>query len=368
MNKTFFSFAITLLLKDRASHIFSGAIFVFIVFILTSILFISSSIKNDLQHTLSTQPQILIENQKAGFHTSITEETLDELLQITGISEITPRVEGYYYFVQNESYLHIIGDANHDEDSITIGNGVKNIFDKFYYKNSFNFFHDGEKYTLKIKDTFSNNTNIISNNLIIANTEVAKSILGLEEEEYTALFIHVPNDSEIDYIASQIKGMYPHMKVTTKEQLNANIEHLFYYKGGIFMIFYVVALISFFILLYKQVSSISSKIKKEIAILRSLGYSIKNIITLKIIQNSIVSLSSYIFGVLLAYIYVFMLHAPLLKNIFLGSSINNNITFTPIINFDILVILFLFTVIPFLASIVIPSWKVAISDMSEAMK
>jgi ABC-type lipoprotein release transport system permease subunit len=368
MNKIFFSFAITLLLKDRASHIFSGAIFVFIVFILSSILFISSSIKNDLQQTINSQPQIVVENQKAGLHTSITEETLDELLQITGVSEITPRVEGYYYFVQNESYLHIIGDNNHDEDTITIGNGVKNIFDKFYYKDSFNFFQNGEKYTLRIEDTFSNNTNIISNNLIITNTEIAKSILGLEEEEYSSLFIHVPNDSEIDYIASQIKGIYPHMKVTTKEQLSSNIEHLFYYKGGIFMVFYVVALISFFILLYKQVSSISSKIKKEIAILRAIGYSIKNIITLKLIQNIIISFSSYIFGIVLAYIYVFILHAPLLKNIFLGSSINNNITFTPIINFDILVILFLFTVIPFLASIIIPSWKVAISDMSESMK
>jgi len=367
MSKTFFSFAIILLLKDKASHIFSGAIFIFIVFILSSILFISSSIKSDLLKTLDSQPQIVIENQKAGYHSVITEEVLDEILQIEGVSEVTPRVEGYYYFVQNGSFLHIIGDDNHDENSITIGNGVKNIFDKFYYKDSFNFFQNGEKYTLKIKDTFLNNTNIISNNLIVANTQIAKSILGLDDEEYTALFVHVPNDNEIDYIANQIKGMFPHMKVTTKEQLKSNIEHLFYYKGGIFMVFYVVALISFFILLYKQVSSISTKMKKEIAILRAIGFCIKNIITLKLIQNSIVSFSAYCFGVLFAYIYVFIFKAPLLKNIFLGSGANN-ITFTPVINFDILIILFLFTVVPFLASIIIPSWKVAISDMSEAMR
>jgi putative ABC transport system permease protein len=368
MNRTFFSFAITLLLKDKASHIFSGAIFVFIVFILASILFISNSIKNDLVQTIDSQPQIVVENQKAGKHIQITEEILDELLQITGISEITPRVEGYYYFIQNESYFHIIGSDNHDEKSITIGNGVKKIFDKFYYKDSFNFFYNGEKYTLKIKSTFPNDTNIISNDIILTETQNAKTILGLEEDEYSSLLIHIPNDSEIDYIAGQIKALYPHMKVTTKKQIKSNIEHLFYYKGGIFMVFYVVSLISFFILLYKQVSSISGKIKKEIAILRAIGYSIKNIIILKLTQNIIISFFSYLFGVLFAYIYVFMFHAPLLKNIFLGNSVNNNITFTPILNFDILSILFLFTVIPFLASIVIPSWKVAIGDMNEAMK
>ena len=368
MNKTFLNFTIILLLKDKASHFLSGAIFTFIIFILSSVLFISNSIKYDLLQTINSQPHIIVKNQKAGYQSTLNEEVLDELLQITGVSEISPRIEGYYYFIQNDSYLHIYGHDTHDEKSITIGNGVKNIFDKYYYKESFNFFQNGEKYTLKIQDNFSKHTNIISNNLILMNTEIAKSVLGLEEDEYTSLLVHIPNDSEVEYIANQIKVMYPHMKVFTNGKLHSNIEHMFFYKGGIFMIFYVVALISFFILLYKQVSSISSKIKKEIAILRAIGYSIKNIITLKLIQNSIVAMSSYIFGVLIAYIYVFIFHAPLLKNIFLGSSINNNITFTPHINFDILILLFLFTVIPFLASIIIPSWKVAISDMSEAMK
>jgi len=69
----------------------------------------------------------------------------------------------------------------------------------------------------------------------------------------------------------------------------------------------------------------------------------------------------------MAYIYVFVLSAPLLKNIFIGSS-EIDISFTPIVSFNILFLIFIFTVIPYLAAILLPSWKVAISDMSEAMK
>ena len=369
LNKDFISFAIKLLIKEKSNHIFSAFIFTFIVFILSSVLFISSSIKADLVHTLESQPQIIVQNQKAGKHIQITDQYIDELLQITGVSGVEGKIDGYYYFSQNENYFHLSGVENFDEESISVGQGVKDILEKYYYKDKFNFLlSSGNSISLKIKDTMPSDTNIISNDLIILNSENARMILGLEDDEYSYLFVSVPNDSEIDYIAQKIKGLYPNMKITTKSNIKANYDHMFYYKGGIFMILYVVVLVSFFILLYKQVSSISGGVKKEIAILRSLGFSINNIISLKFIQNIIVSMMSYMFGVILAYYFIFILGAPLLKDIFLGNGLSNNIVFTPILNFDILFLIFLFSVLPFLASILLPAWKVAISDTSEAMK
>jgi putative ABC transport system permease protein len=130
MNNSLFSFSFILLLKDKNSHLFSAFIFIFIIFILSSILFISQSIKNDLVNSINYQPQIVVENQKAGRHIQITEDTWDELLQITGIKKITPQIDGYYYFAQNDSYFHIIGLDDHSEDSITIGHGIKKVFNK----------------------------------------------------------------------------------------------------------------------------------------------------------------------------------------------------------------------------------------------
>ena len=369
LNSDFLNFSTTLLLKEKSNYIFSSLIFIFIVFILSSVLFISNSIKFDLQVALEQQPQIIVQNQKAGKHTQITDEYLDELLQITGVSDVVGKLDGYYYFAQNESYFHISGLDDFDDESIQVGQGIKNILNKHYYKDEFNFLlNDGESLKLKINKVLPQDTNIISNDLIISNSENVRTILGLEDEEYSYLVVSIPNDSEIDYIAQKIRELYPNTKVTTKDQLKANYDHLFYYKGGIFMILYVVVLVAFFILLYKQVSSISGGVKKEIAILRSLGFSINHIIAMKLFQNSFVSIFSYIVGVMIAYIFVFYLNAPLLKDIFLGNAINNNITFTPILDFDILFLIFLFTVIPFLASVILPSWKVAISDMNEAMK
>ncbi len=364
-NKNFLNFAIKLLLKDRKEHFLSFFIFFFIIFILSGVLFISDSIKHDLLVSLSAQHEIVVKNTKAGQYEHITDEHLDAILQINGVKNVIGKVDGYYYFSQDRKYFHIIGTEDMDDESIKVSKQIRHILDGFYYKKEFNFLTQEGIINLKIKDDF--NSNILSNDAIFVSVENARAILGMSEDEYSYLEVIVPNDSEIEYISLRIEDKFPSLRATTKEILTSKYKHIFYYKGGIFMIVYIVAMISFFILLKQQFSSVFGQKRKEIAILRSLGYAIKDIIYLKFVQNSIVALSSFAVGIFCSYTYIFFFDAPLLRNIFLGSDVDF-IAFTPVIDFKIVAMIFIFSVIPFLASILIPSWKVAIEDMSEVMK
>lgn len=367
--KSFIDFSITLLYKDISKYLFNALVFIFIVFILSSVMFVSQSIQNDLGYALAQQPQIKIQNKKAGKNTAIDASYIDELLIIDGISDIEGRVDGYYHFIQNNKYFHIVGDDSIDDTSMQIGTGIKTELEKFYYTKNFNFLNSfGEKINLNITNIFDKRSNIISNDLVLMSKYNAKEILDLEENEYSYLLVSVPNDSEIDFIATKIKETFPHLEVSTKKQMQASIDNLFYYKGGIFMVFYLVALVSFFILLKSQISNVTEGDKKEIAILRTLGYTISEIIKIKLIQNIIVAFAAFMFGIIFAYIYVFYLHAPFIKEIFLGSMFSNNIEFTPIFNFELIILLFIFSVIPYIAAVILPSWKIAISDMNEALK
>ena len=109
--------------------------------------------------------------------------------------------------------------------------------------------------------------------------------------------------------------------------------------------------------------------KKEIGILKAVGWSIKDIIKLKIMENFIIAFMAFIIGCILSYIFVFIFNAPILKNIFIGSSnMQNDFIFNANIDFSTLVTLLLFFIIPFLSAILIPVWKVAIIDSTESMK
>jgi ABC-type lipoprotein release transport system permease subunit len=79
--------------------------------------------------------------------------------------------------------------------------------------------------------------------------------------------------------------------------------------------------------------------------------------------------SSYIFGVSFAYIHVYLLNAPLLKYIFLGySNLTNTTTFSPDIALEDLVLIFFIFITPFMLSILIPIWRVSISEPTEVMR
>ncbi|MFT7003837.1 MAG: putative ABC transport system permease protein [Sulfurimonas sp.] len=365
INRNFVDFSILLLLKDKKEYLFSFFIFMFIVFLATSILFISDSIKKDLFTALQEQHQIIVKNTKSGKSTLLNDEHLDSILQISGISNVVGRVDGYYDFAQNRQYFHVVVDNSLDDDSMIVSSYIKSILEKFDYKDQFNFLTEEGIIELNIVDVIK--SNIISNDVVLVNSKVARNIFCIYDDEYSYLDVFVPNDNEIDYILLKIVEIYPSIKVKSKNELKSDYDYIYYYKGGIFMILYIVSMISFFILLKNQISSVFGEKKREIAIFRSIGFAIKDIILLKFIQNSVVALSSYFIGVFLAYVYVFVFDAPLLKNIFLGNDANS-IIFTPSVDIKTLFLMFIFTVIPFLASILLPSWKIAAEDMSEVIK
>jgi len=75
-----------------------------------------------------------------------------------------------------------------------------------------------------------------------------------------------------------------------------------------------------------------------------------------------------VLGVILAYVYVFVFDAPLLSSIFLGAeNIERNLGFVPVLDFSVLSSIFLIYAVPFIASVLIPVWRVAVTDPKEAM-
>jgi hypothetical protein len=368
LGKNFIDYAVVLLFKDRMDHLFSFIIFTFIVFVLSAVLFISNAIQYDLLESTSYEPDIVVENTKAGRGYVLDDYQQYDIAQIPGVGSVEGFVDGRYYFAQKRLYFHIVSDENLQEDEMVIGQGVKEAMKELYYRKSFNFFTEDQVVTLTINKIAPPAASLLANDVIFVHPNTARAILGLKEKEFSKLFVYVPNANEVGEISLKINELFPYAKISSKEDRIAAITHLFYYKGGVFLMLYTVVMLSFFIVLKNQIALAYGQKRQEIAVLRSLGFCIKDIIALKLIQNGIVAVSAYLLGIALAYMYVFFANAPLLRWIFLGSELPGSITFTPSVDVNLLFLIFIFGVIPFLAFVILPSWKIAISDMSEAMK
>ena len=390
-NSVFFNFLFLLLLKHKSKHIAIFIISILIVFLISSVLFISNSLKKEAFSTLENQSDFVIQKINSGKILDTPISWIEDFSSINGIKNTQQRVYGQYYFMPENIYFTIVGIDLFEEntnknlrellkilnisdflknDSMIIGNGIKKIFDKYHYFDSYDFKLSNNKLTtVKIFKDLPQEANLVANDLIIMDINLAKRILNINEENSTDIVLNVPNNLERQNIKEQLILKHSNIRILQKESLKKEYENMFNYKGGIFLVLFIVVIFTFILILYQRYSMISSNDKKEIGILKAVGWSIKDIIKLKIIENFIVGFMAFIIGIIISYIFVFILNAPILKNIFIGfSNIQNDFILNPNIDFTIIVTLFLFFIIPFLSAILIPVWKISVIDANESMK
>ncbi|MDD2291685.1 MAG: FtsX-like permease family protein [Aliarcobacter sp.] len=390
-NSVFFNFLFLLLVKHKSKHIAIFIISILIVFLISGVLFISNSLKKEVFSTLDNQSDFIIQKTNNGktFDTPIS--WVEDFSSINGVKNVQQRVYGHYYFMPENIYFTIVGVDLFEEntnknindllktlnisdflknDSMIIGNRIKKIFDKYHYFDSYDFkLLDKQSLNVKIFKDLPQEANLVANDLIIMDINLAKKILNINEENSTDIVLNVPNDLEKQNIKEQLILKHSNIRILQKESLKKEYENMFNYKGGIFLVLFIVVIFTFILILYQRYSMISSSDKKEIGILKAVGWSIKDIIKLKIIENFIVGFMAFIIGVIIAYIFVFILNAPILKNIFIGfSNVQNDFILSANIEFTTIVTLFLFFIIPFLSAVLIPVWKIAVIDANESMK
>ena len=385
------NFLLILLISYRKKHLGVFIISTLLIALVSSVLFVSSSIKRDIYSTLDNQADFTLQRYKAGKVLNSPQVWIDEFLNIDGVSEVQGRVYGMHYYEPAQQYFMIVGidfydtqvvktlkslieDINiekfQERKNMIIGSDVKNFFDEYHYFEYYPFRPpDRSIEKVYIYDVFPSNSNIVSSDMIIMEKEQAKKILGVEEGFVTDIVLSVPNQQERETVDIKLRVSHFDMRVIQKSDIQKYYENLFNYKGGIFLTLYLIVLSTFLLILYQRYSMVRDVDAKEVAILRIIGWRINEILWFKITENLLVILFAYIFGVILAYIYVYLFNAPLLKSIFLGySNLGLSTSFSPHISINELVSIFLIFVTPFIIAILIPLWRLSIKDPTEIIK
>jgi ABC-type lipoprotein release transport system permease subunit len=358
-----------------------------LVFLLSSLFFITNSIKYELDSTVDSLPEITVQKIKAGRHYDIDVGVLDQILEINGVESAVARVWGYYYFENAGVNFSVVGVDEYEEQyknsfvkaakeldftkpSMIVGEGVKKVMDRNYYKEYFNFIKpDGTLKKIELSGTFRADTELESNDVIVMSKANVREIFDIDEQKATDIVIKVANHNEIATVASKIKLLYPDSRVVTKDDLKISYQNIFDYKSGIFLALFVISLFTFFIIVYDKASGLSSEQKREIGILKAIGWRVDDILREKFYEGFIVSLFSYMSGIILALAFVYILKAPLLQNIFTGySQLKTSFNLPFVFDMQTLALLFFLSVPIYIAAIIIPSWRSATLEADEVIR
>ncbi len=231
-------YAINAILRQKYKSFFITTILTLLVFLLTSVFFITNSIKYELNSTVDALPEIVVQKIKAGRHYDIDVQMQEDILEITGVVDAVARVWGYYYFENAGVNYSIVGvnefEAQYKKslanvvengelgDStnnfMVVGSGVKKTMHDNYYKEYFNFIKpDGTLKRVDIVGVFDGDTQLESNDMIVMSKENVREIFDIEEDKATDIVVKVSNPDEVATIASKIKLIFPDSRIITKK-------------------------------------------------------------------------------------------------------------------------------------------------------
>ena len=223
--------------------------------------------------------------------------------------------------------------------------------------------------SLEVADILTAESEMISSDLVLLSEADFRELSGVPKGYFTDLSVRVRNTRELPVIADKIRRALPDTRPILRDEIVRTYETIFDWRGGVVMVVLLGSVFAFVILAWDKATGLSSEEKREIGILKGIGWETSDVLWLKFWEGAVVSLTSFLLGVLLAYVHVFFasstLFAPVLKG---WSVLYPEFRLTPFIDPFQLMTLFFLTVLPYTAATIVPSWRAATIDPDTVMR
>jgi ABC-type lipoprotein release transport system permease subunit len=369
--KNILDFTLSSLLRKKGKNASLIIVYTLIVFLLASVVFFIHSIKREASMILEGAPEMVIQKMAAGRQELIPLRYLEKVKEIRGIGSARGRLWGYYYDpVIGANYTLIVPENGQPmAGNIAIGEGVSRtrlVFDgdTMEFKT-----YDGTLVHLKIKNTLPSNSELVSSDLILVSEGDFRRLFGTPEDNATDLTLRIKNPRELSTIAVKISELLPDARIILKDEILRTYDAVFNWRGGMMIVILTGALLAFVIFAWDKASGLSLEERREIGILKAIGWETSDVILMKFWEGMVVSLSSFLAGVLLAYVHVFFMSSALFEPALKGWSVlYPRFKTVPFIDASQVAALFFLTVVPYTVATIIPSWRAATIDPDSVMR
>lgn len=399
-------FTITSLLRRKVKNIGLLTLYTLIIFILASTMFFTYAIKQEARLVLQGSPDIVVQKIVAGRHDLLPAAYLEQIGSIRGVEQVNSRLWGYYYDGLMQANYTIMTPPNKemqaaDTDKLTaevidpndphpalknkplfnyngieltpgtaiIGQGVARMRDIGIGDYLPFMASDGQVMNQKIIALLSSDSELVSSDLILIHETDFRKLFGIDGQFFTDAVVSVNNPSEIATIAKKIKKRLHDSRPIIRDEILRTYDSIFNWRGGMMIVIFSAAVLAFVIFAWDKASGLSAGERREIGILKAVGWETSDVIQMKFWEGAVISLSAYLAGVILAYLHVFYVGSAVFEPALKGwSSLYPNFSLTPFVNAEQLTTLFFLTVVPYTVATIVPIWRAATIDPDSAMR
>jgi ABC-type lipoprotein release transport system permease subunit len=179
----------------------------------------------------------------------------------------------------------------------------------------------------------------------------------------------VRNAKEYTTIAEKITRLIPDSRPIIRTEILRTYDAVFSWRSGLVIVIFSTAALAFVIFAWDKATGLSAEERKEIGILKAVGWETSDVLQMKFWEGLAVSFTAFLLGIILAYAHVFFassfIFAPVLKG---WSTLYPTFRLVPFVNFGHVAAIFFLTVVPYTVTTIIPSWRAATIDPDAVMR
>ncbi len=368
-HKNILEFSLSSLLRRKTKNVSLLAIYTLIVFAIASLLFFLSAMKREASLILKDAPDMVVQRMVAGRQDLVPLAYAKEIAALRGVRDVKPRLWGYYYDAPSGGNLTVM-TAYMPAGFIKIGSGVSRlrratVGDVIVLQS----YDNQAPIMLEIQEVLPHESELAAADLVIMSDLDFRKLFKFPRGHATDLALTVANSRELATVAEKIVDKFPDTRPILKSEMLRTYDAIFDWRGGMMLVMMIAAVLSFIIFAWDRATGLSAEERKEIGILKSIGWETSDVLLLKFWEGAVISLSAFFFGVIAAYVHVYFFSAPLFQPVLKGWSVlYPQFKLVPAVDAYQLSVLFFLTVAPYTFATIIPCWRAATIDPDAAMR
>ena len=164
----------------------------------------------------------------------------------------------------------------------------------------------------------SHASELVSADLIEMPAADLRALFGIPEGYYTDLTLKVRNEKELVVVADKIRRRLPDSRPILRDEILRTYDAIFDWRSGLLLVILAGAVAAFIIFAWDKATSLSMEERREMGVLKAVGWETSEVIAMKSWEGVIISLTAFFGGTLLAYVHVFFSSALLFELVLKG--------------------------------------------------
>ncbi|HOI50944.1 MAG TPA: FtsX-like permease family protein, partial [Azonexus sp.] len=301
----------------------------------------------------------------------LAQTDIDRLAGLPGVAEVQGRLWGYYYdsVVKANYTLMARPDAEVAEGTLSIGNAVARERG-LVPGNTISFrSYSGKLFSFKVATLLPEDSELLSGDLVLLAAGDFRRFFEYPAGQYTDAVLRSTGAQSGDALAAAIRAAQPELRPIPRAEILAIYAQLFGWRDGIGLAVLAGVILAFVILAWEKAAGLPAEERREIGILKAIGWEGSDVIRMKLWEGLLIALAAFLIGFVAAWLHVFRYDAALFAPALRGWSVlYPSFRLSPVVDLRQLATLFLFTVLPYALTVLLPVWRAARAEPDAVMR